>query len=70
MGCGRIGHATRGRATQFGVRHAVELGEDFGWWDGELGDEVFGDVGCGETQGGGFGAAEVPAVEVEAVAEE
>lgn len=48
----------------------VELGEDVGWGDGEFGDEVLGDVGGGAGWSCCFGAAEFPAVEVEAVAEE
>ena len=48
----------------------MDLGENVGWGDGELGDEVFGDVGNGEAWSGRFGAAELPAVEVEAASEE
>ena len=61
MGCGQIIAATR---------RSEELGEDFGWGDGEFGDEVLGDVGCREAQAGGLGAAEVPSVEVEAASEQ
>ncbi len=52
------------------LRGGVELGEDVGWGDGEIGDEVFGDVGGGKARSGGFDAAYVRALHVEAVTEE
>ena len=56
--------------SSLALRVGAELGEDFGWWDGEFGDEVFGDVCGGEAWSGRFGATKVPAFKVEAASED